>query len=270
MSASPTDYSAICELFDRCLGPVMFEPYAADLVCRLPKLANGSVLEMACGSGILTEQLRPYLTPGVSLVATDISQAMLDYARTKLHKLEGIDWQQADIADLPFSDASFDAVACQFGLMFVQDKHAAFQEIRRVMVKGGLLAFNVWDRIEDNPQNLIAHETIGQFFPENPPKFFEVPHGFHDVDLLRTLLSANGFDQIQIEAVPLAVYSDTAKSLATGLVEGAPVIAEIQERGGSSEPIVEAVAAALAQAGGEAPFRATMQAIVVTARAVGV
>ncbi|MDF0673457.1 MAG: methyltransferase domain-containing protein [Nitrospira sp.] len=229
-------------------------------------MCKGSVLEMACGTGIVTRQLRAHLAPTVALTATDINPGMLDYAQKK-PDLKGIEWKQANIANLPFPDASFNVAVCQFGLMFVPDKDRAFREIRRVLVKGGLLTFSVWDRMENNPWGIIAHETVGGFFPENPPQFFKTPCSFYDVDILRSLLTASGFDRINIRSVQKECYSHTAASLTIGLIEGAPILAEIQERGGSPGPIVDAVATALARVGGDNPCRSTMQAIVVTARA---
>lgn len=264
------DYAPGCDLYERHLGSALFEPYAADLARRVATgCREGAVLEMACGTGILTQQLRTHLRPTVSLTATDINPGMLDYAQKKLKDLKGIEWKQADIADLPFSDASFNGVVCQFGLMFVSDKDRAFREMRRVLVKGGVLALSVWDRIETNPWGLIVHETVARFFPENPPQFFRAPFNSADVDALRRLLTANGFDQIEIQVAPMECRSSSAKSLAVGMIEGAPILAEIQERGGSPGPIVDAVASAFAQLGGDSPFRSTMQAIVVTARASG-
>lgn len=261
------DYAPICDLYERHLGSALFEPYAIDLASRVADCAEGSVLEMACGTGIVTRQLRAHLKPTVALTATDINPGMLDYAQKQLKNLKGIDWQKADIANLPFPNASFNVAVCQFGLMFVPDKDRAFHEMRRVLIPDGLLAFSVWDRMENNPWGIIAHETVGGFFPDNPPQFFRAPCSFYDSTVLRGLLTANGFDKVDIQAVPKTCYSSTARSLAIGLIEGAPVLAEIQERGGSSEPIVDAVATALAQTGGDNPYRSTMQAIVVTARA---
>jgi SAM-dependent methyltransferase len=262
------DYAPGCDLYERHLGSVLFEPYAIDLAHRVAEnCAEGSVLEMACGTGIVTRQLRAHLKPSVALTATDINPGMLDYARRKLSGLRSIAWKQADIADLPFPDASFNVAICQFGLMFVQDKDRAFREMRRVLVKGGLLVFDVWDRMENNPWGIIAHETVGGFFPGNPPQFFKAPCSFYDVDVLRNLLTASGFDRINIQTIRKECYSNTARSLAIGLIEGAPILVEIQERGGSSEPIVDAMATALASTGGENPYRSTMQAIVTTARA---
>ncbi|MDF0651599.1 MAG: class I SAM-dependent methyltransferase [Nitrospira sp.] len=268
MNTIEHDYAPICDLYERHLGSALFEPYAIDLAGRVADdCSQGSVLEMACGTGIVTRQLRARLKPAVALTATDINPGMLDYAQKKLNALEGITWKQADIADLPFTDASFNAAVCQFGLMFVSDKNHAFREMRRILAKGGLLAFSVWDRMENNSWGIIAHATVGEFFPENPPQFFKAPCSFYDIDVLRNLLTASGFDRINIQTVRKECYSATAHSLAIGLIEGAPILAEIQERGGASGPIVDAVATSLARTGGNNPHRSTMQAIVVTARA---
>jgi ubiquinone/menaquinone biosynthesis C-methylase UbiE len=257
----------IPEIYDRHLGPVIFEPYAADLARRVTVHADGSVLETACGTGILTQRLRAHLSPAVCLVATDLNEPMIEYARTKLSGVEQINWQQADAAILPFPAASFAAVVCQFGLMFVPDKQAALREARRVLAEGGLLAFNVWDSFEHNPFGRIAHETIGGFFPDDPPNFYQVPFGFHNPDVLRRLLADNGFGQVELESVTLEARSTSAKSFAVGLVKGNPVSIAIQEHSVPFDPIVEAVATALVRVGGDNPFRSTMRALVVTARA---
>jgi SAM-dependent methyltransferase len=258
---------SVPEFYDRYLGPVMFEPYAADLAGRVADRAGDAVLETACGTGILTRQLRARLSAAVRIVATDLNQPMIDHARTRLGSTGQVEWQQADCAALPFPPASFTALVCQFGVMFVPDKPAAFREARRVLADGGLLAFNVWDSLVHNPYARVVQETIAGFFPADPPRFFDVPYGFHDVGAWRDLLTTHGFAEQGLESVTLEVRSPTAELLAVGLVRGTPVSNAIQERGGAFDRIVGAVAAALARLGGEAPFRSTMRAIVVMARA---
>jgi ubiquinone/menaquinone biosynthesis C-methylase UbiE len=258
---------SIPQLYDRHLGPVLFEPYAADLARRVTAQAAGPVLELACGTGIVTQQLRTHLSQDVKIVATDLSPPMLDYAQTKLTTLQNVDWRQADIAALPFADASFSTVVCQFGLMFVPDKQAAFREVRRVLHKGGMFAFSVWDSMAANPYILLIQETLARLFPADPPQFFTVPFSFHDREILRQLLAAHDFHNVQLEAVTLGMSSESARALATGFIQGSPLSAAIQERGASFDSVVAAVTEALAQHGGVAPFRSTMQAVVVTARA---
>ncbi|MBK9308158.1 MAG: methyltransferase domain-containing protein [Nitrospira sp.] len=267
------DYAPSCELYERLLRPTLFEPYVIDLAHRVADLTEGSitegsVLEMACGTGILTRQLRTQLKPSMPLTATDINLGMLQYAQSKLKDLNAIEWKEADIANLPFRDGSFSTAVCPFGLMFVSERDRAFREMRRVLVNGGRLAVSVWDCMEANPWGVAVHDTVMTLFLDNPPQFFKAPFIFADVELLRGLLSANGFDQITIQAVPMECYSSSAESLAVGMIEGGPLLAEIQQ-GGSPEPVVNTVATAFARLGGNSPFRTTMQAIAVTARARG-
>jgi len=98
---------------------------------------------------------------------------MLDYAQKKLQDLKGITCRQADIADLPFPDGSFNVAACQFGLMFVPDKDRAFREMRRVLVAGGLLAFSVWDRMENNPMGHHCARDRWTIFPGQSATVFQ-------------------------------------------------------------------------------------------------
>ncbi len=265
--ANASFVGSIPESYDRHLGSVIFEPYADDLVRRFAATTKGAVLEVACGTGILTERLRRALPTASRFVATDLNQPMVDYARDRLSALPGIEWKAADAAALPFPDASFQAVACQFGVMFVPDKDAAFREARRVLARGGVFAFNVWDSMDQNPFGRIAHETIASFFPTDPPTFYLTPFGFYDVPNMRQFLVSNDFVNVSIEHVQLPNESPTARSFAVGLVRGNPVSAAIQDRGLDHEAIIGAVEAALVRAGGDRPFRSRMRAVVVTATA---
>ena len=76
------------------------------------------VLELACGTGIVTGRLFERLGPKAKLVATDLNDSMLHYAAAKLGSETSVEWKEADATDLPFLDRSFDAVVCQFGLIF--------------------------------------------------------------------------------------------------------------------------------------------------------
>ncbi|HXA72004.1 MAG TPA: class I SAM-dependent methyltransferase, partial [Stellaceae bacterium] len=134
---------SIPALYDRHLGPMLFEPYALDMAERVARLAPKRVLEIAAGTGIVTRALSQKL-PTVPIVATDLNQPMLDHAAARLSS-ERITWRQADAQALPFDDASFDVLVCQFGVMFFPDKAKAFSEARRVLAPGGRFLFNVWD-----------------------------------------------------------------------------------------------------------------------------
>jgi SAM-dependent methyltransferase len=246
----------------------MFDPYAIDLAQRVADGAAdaASVLETACGTGVLTRRLRAALPAGTVVVATDLNQPMIDEARA-LVDMPGVEWRQADCTALPFDDGSFGAVACQFGMMFVPDKGAAIREARRVLIPGGLLAFNVWGSLEDNPYALLTHRTIAALFPGDPPNFYELPHGSHDADQWRDLLETNGFVDLELDWVDREAHSPTAAQFALGLARGTPMSNQIALRGGDFDQVVAALAPALERLGGSAPFRGSMRGLVVTARA---
>src|SRR5258707_5944638 len=116
---------SIPAIYDRYLGPLIFAPYAADLARRLTDMREGAVLETAAGTGIVTRALALALPGGVGITATDLNQPMVDFAATQ-GDAGRVTWRQADALKLPFADATFDTVVCQFGAMIFPDKHAAY------------------------------------------------------------------------------------------------------------------------------------------------
>lgn len=254
---------SIPENYDRYLGPVLFEPYAKDLAERVHVPDGGSLLEVACGTGIVTRRLRDRLSPGVRIVATDLNEAMIKFAARKFRSDENIEWKPADALDLPFGDQSFDAVVCQFGLMFFPDRQKGANEAFRVLKPDGQYIFSVWDEIARVDLAKATQTVIKQFFPENPPDFYDIPFSFHEQDKLRSVLTTAGFREFKIEAVPFPCVSASARDAAHGLIHGNPVISAINERDPAKAPEIEsALAEKIAAQFGAAPVKAHMQAIV--------
>jgi ubiquinone/menaquinone biosynthesis C-methylase UbiE len=113
---------SIPQLYETYLVPLIFEPYAADCASRLAQRSATMtrVLEIAAGTGVLTRALAAALPKHVSIVATDLNQPMLAHAAAR-GTPRPVGWHQADALNLPFDDAAFDAVICQFGFMFFPD-----------------------------------------------------------------------------------------------------------------------------------------------------
>lgn len=267
MSSTASQFvGGIPEHYDRFLVPVIFDPYAIDIATRLSRVAGSDVLEIACGTGVLTGRLRETLSRETRLTATDLNEGMVDVARRRMPDT-GIDWKVADGTALPFDDEAFDVVVCQFGIMFFPDKVAGMREARRVLRPSGRYVFNVWDGFDLNPFGRIAHDTIASYFPDDPPAFYDKPFGFSDESAIRSMLREAGFRSTAIEWVSKETTSPTARDFATGLVRGNPVILMIEERGKvAAEQIIAGVESALAREGGDRPYRSRMQALVVTAK----
>ena len=259
---------SIPQFYDRYLGPVIFFPYAEDLAARIQCPPGGRVLETACGTGIVTRRILNVLPSDARLVATDLNEPMIEHARSTLPRDERLEFRVADAMALPFDDATFDRVVCQFGVMFFPDKLAGAREAKRVLKRGGTYTFNVWDSFAHNPFGRITHETIASLFPTDPPAFYLTPFGYFDPASIRAALDQAGFSDIRVEHVARNSQAVSAASFAEGAVRGNPVLMMIEERGTVPvERVTEAVAGALAKELGEAPMRCPLRALVVTARA---
>lgn len=259
---------SIPEIYDAHLGPFLFEFSAKDLADRVKDSIppDGRVLEVACGTGISTYHLRQALPPSVHITATDLNSAMLDFAKSKPTQLSNVTFQVADALSLSFDDQAFDAVICQFGIMFFPDKHRGLAEMARTLKPGGMLAFNVWDSLEQNKSALIAHQTIASFFESNPPQFLTTPFGFYDIDHIKDLITQAGLKDIVSHTVSELIEVVDAAHIAKGYVEGNPGVLEINERATvAASEVTKATAAALEKAYGSSPLKIAFQEIVFTA-----
>lgn len=258
---------SIPEHYDTILGPAQFDAIAADLVRRVPVRPKGEVLELACGTGIVTQRLRERIDSTFRLVATDLSEPMLAYARNKVKGK--IDWRLADAAALPFKDDTFGVVVCSLGVMFVPEKPKFFREARRVLLEGGTLLFNTWDRLELNPHAQAAAGVMEDMFPGDPEmQFAHIPYGFNDEAAIRRYLDDARFGDVRIDKVKIEARAPSARTFATGQVRGTPRAALFEKRGVKLDEVVEKVADALAKVGGSEPFKCEAHTLVVQAKAI--
>ncbi|CAN7332734.1 class I SAM-dependent methyltransferase [Paraburkholderia sp. SIMBA_054] len=260
---------SIPEIYERYLVPMIFEPYASDLASRAASVQPSRVLEIAAGTGVVTRAMADALPEHVEIVATDLNQAMLDCAAT-LGTHRPVTWQQADAMHLPFDDASFDLIVCQFGAMFFPDKARAFAEARRVLRSGGVLLFNVWDRIEENAFTVTVSDALGRLYAADPPSFLQrVPHGYWDTNIIARDLANGGFDAPppRIETIAKRSGAGSAQAAAIAFCQGTPIRAEIEARSGATlDEATAACATALRKRFGGSAIDGRIQAHVVTAQ----
>ncbi len=221
--------SSVAALYDRCLRPLLFEPYAEDLARRAAALGPSSILETAAGTGVLTEALSKVL-PDAEIIATDLNQAMIDAAEARPGSRR-IEFRVVDAQALPYGDGSFDLVVCQFGVMFFPDRIGAYREARRVLKPGGRFLFNAWGRLEDNEASLVVAQAVASAFPDDPPSFLQrTPFGYHDIGRIEADLRSAGFTEVASEKVEKRSRLDSAREAATGLCLGSPLRGEIEAR----------------------------------------
>jgi SAM-dependent methyltransferase len=253
----------------RGIGPFLFEPFARHTAERIRARAPRTVLETACCTGIVTRRLREALSRDALLVASDPDERMLGVGRRTVGTATNVSWTRADLCKLQFSDGDFDAMVCQFGLMFAADKLAAVREARRVLQPGSSFLVTTWAPLDRNPVVALVHRTLGAMFPEHPPQHFaHASFAYGDPDLLNDLLLAGGFQDVVVDVVEKATSSPSAHELAAGLIEGYPLIHEIRQRGKVAVlAAIGAVAQAIRRQFGDAPVRARITALVASALA---
>jgi len=223
-------------------------------------------LETSAGTGIITRALLRSLPASVSLVATDLNQPMLDHAAVQT-SASNVIWQKVDAQSLPFPDGTFDAVICQFGVMFFPEKPRAYREARRVLKPGGTFIFNVWDRIEDNEFSDIVAAAMAEMFPDDPPRFLaRTPYGYHDQRLIIDELRSAGFTETTLETLTRRSLASSCRDPAIGLCQGSPLRNEIESR--DANRLAEATEAAARKIGerfGDRSIDGKMQAHVIIA-----
>ena len=192
---------------------------------------------------------------------------MVDYGASRQPADTRITWRQADALALPFENAAFDLVCCQFGAMFFPDRIAGYREARRVLKPGGHFLFNVWDRIEENVFADEVTNALAALFPNDPPRFLaRTPHGYHDTALIRSELEAAGFSSVVIETRAEQSRAASPRIPATAYCQGTVLRSEIEARDpGKLQSATDYVAAAIADRHGRGEVASKIQAHIIVA-----
>ena len=221
---------SIPSIYEHYMVPFNFSPYAQDMARRVASLNPRDVLELAAGTGALTVEMLKQLPRDCSIIATDLNQAMLDVAAAKL-AAGAVTLRACDATQLPFAAQSFDAVVCQFGVMFFPDKLAAFRGVRRVLRETGCFLFSVWDALDRNVLSAVVETAVADAFPDDPPSFFRrIPFGYNDALATAATLRDAGFTDVLSETVTLRSRAPSAEFVAIAICQGTPIRSEIEKR----------------------------------------
>lgn len=258
---------SIPENYDRHMVPLIFGNYAADMAQRAAALSPRAVLETAAGSGVVTRALASRLSPEARYVVTDLNQPMVDYAAARQGADIRISWRQADALALPFDDATFDLVLCQFGAMFFPDRQAGYREARRVLKPGGHFLLSVWDRIEENVFADDVTNALAEIFPQDPPRFLaRTPHGYYDTALIGHDLEKAGLSGVAVETRAGQSRAASPRHVAVAYCQGTVLRTEIEARdAGGLEAATDYAASKIANKHGSGEIAAKIQAHIITA-----
>lgn len=252
--------------YEEYLGPLLFESYAIDMAERAKAVSPSTVLEIACGTGRVTNRLLKELSPSALIVATDINPAMLNLAKDIVKDHKNVTWEVADAMALPFGDEHFDCIVAQFGVMFYQDKVKAHKEALRVLKPGGTYIFNSWNKMSENPPIQLVKELMEEYFPSDPPSFYNTPFSYFEPASIQSDLEKGGFHDIETTLVKVNGYSKDSISAAKGLLEGTPIYGSIIEKDADLLPeITNKLSEKMAYLYGKEHLTVPLQAVVTKA-----
>jgi ubiquinone/menaquinone biosynthesis C-methylase UbiE len=180
------------EIYERVLVGPLFRPFAEQLVARIAPHRGDSVIDVACGTGIVARVAREHLGPDARIVGVDVAPAMLAVARTVD---QTIDWREGNATALPVSASEqFTVLTCHQGLQFMPDKPAAVREMRRVLAPGGRAAIATWRSLEDVPGMLELNAVAER----HVDRIVDSRHSFGDAAALKRLLQDAGFSDVSV------------------------------------------------------------------------
>lgn len=213
--------TTFADRYQSVLVPVIFEPWARELIRRADPQAGDHVLDLACGTGVVTRQLAK-LAPNLgSLTGVDHSDEMLDVARV-LSAETGLNavWVEADVAELPFDEDCFDLAFCQQALQFFPDRLAALLELRRVLKPGGQVTCCVQQELDVNPMLKAQADALDAHVGEKAGDAVRAICGLPDGDELRRLFEDADFQDVEVQSTTLVLHHPDAKAFAEGAMGG--------------------------------------------------
>lgn len=219
------------EIYEHHMVPTIFARWTPELVDAAGVRQGERVLDVACGTGVVTRLVADRVGQAGHVVGLDINPSMLAAARAAAANAK-IEWLEGSVMNMRLPDADFDAVVCQQGFQFFPDKRAALQEMRRVLVSGGRLALSVWRSVEHAPGFRVLEEALARRI--GPAKATLPPFSLGDGQAIRSLVSGAGFRAIRVCADVKLSRFQSAEHFVRAVVGGAPtMLGALAEQGSS-------------------------------------
>lgn len=223
--------------YERFFVPAIGAPLAADLVRTAALRPGERVLDVACGTGVVTRLAARQVGAGGKVAGVDANPGMVAVARSATQAGLPVEWHEANATAMPFPDASFDAVLCQMGLQFMPDRSAALREMRRVLVRDGRLLLNmpgptprIFTIMEKAIERHVGAEAAG---------FVNQVFSLHDRDEIHALLSAAGFRDVAVRSDTKALRLPTPEVFLWQYVYSTPLAGAVAQVDGERRAALE-------------------------------
>lgn len=235
----PTNYQGF-------LVPGMFTPFAAHLIADLRIAPGSAVLDVACGTGVVTRLAARATGATGSVTGIDIGAPMLAVARSQPAEADSapVTYLEASALELPLADRSFDYATCHHGFQFFPDRLAAIRELHRVLAPGGRVAIACWTGLERTPVFRAIRDSLRLHVGEEAGQMMNSPFSVEATELA-DLLQTAGFTATEVECVELRATFRAVPDFGAAVIAAGPVAAHFNEASADSR---QAVAAAVTEA----------------------
>jgi ubiquinone/menaquinone biosynthesis C-methylase UbiE len=190
--------ASAAEIYEQFFVPALFVDWPEHVLRAASVQSGDSVLDVACGTGVLARKAADLVGDSGSVVGVDINEGMLSVAREKAPE---ITWKAGPAESLPFAANSFDCVVSQFALMFFEDQGKAITEMGRVARPGGRVAVAVWDSLAATPGYAVVAEVLNELFGPAVAQSIEMPYSLGDKEVVASLFAEAGIDDITIQTI---------------------------------------------------------------------
>ena len=217
------------EVYETQLVPAIFGPWAPLLVSHAALHAGDHVLDVACGTGVVTRLAASHVGPNGQAVGFDLNPGMLARARA-LPPPEGaaIEWKEGDAGALPFGDSTFDVVFCQLGFQYFPDRPKAAREMHRVLKPTGRLIALVWRGLTHSPGFAALAVALERSVSPAAATVMRAPFVFGDgTEEFRSLLLQGGFRTVSISADVRMVRFASTEAFVRYQVSGSPLASHV-------------------------------------------
>jgi len=261
---TPGNWDAASKGYSKNIAPFLMEPFAEEIINRLDVDDQSKVVEVAAGSGALTEALSKKVS---TLLATDFSPRMIELLEDRMKNagIENTTFEVMDGQSLNLNDATYDRAVCSFGMMLFPERHKGFSELCRVLRPGGRAVISGWAGLDKFDAFALLMQGIKKAFPDfpkpaSPPPVFSLA----DPVSFKEEMEAAGFKDVEVVYVPKTLVLDSFESLWTMLTVGAPPVKILFDQVGDDgqEKVYDALAEVIEKLFGSDPISMTNAATI--------